>query len=286
VALLPLDRDRRGGDGRLTRSGEVEVLSWPWLEDLGVDAVVTTRDHGVSSGPYRSLNLGLHVGDDPDAVAENRRRAASALGADLDDLVFATQVHGTRATVVDGHDAGRGARHADDAIDASDAIVTAEHGLVLVTLVADCSPVLLVDPEAGVLATVHAGWRGAIAGTVRAALDVMTTLGAQADRTIAVVGPTVSPAVYEVGEEVEVAARSAFGPHAGEVLWAHDDRWRFDVAGANKLQLRAGGLLDERVSESPFASSDGPFFSDRAARPCGRFGLLARLRRGGAGARS
>ncbi len=260
-----------------TPVGEVEVLSWQWLADLGVDAVVTTRDHGVSTGPYRSLNLGLHVGDDPEAVAENRRRAASALGAQLDDLVFAAQVHGTRAAVVDGRDAGRGARRAEDAIEGADALVTAQPGPVLVTMVADCSPVLLFDPEARVLATVHAGWRGAVAGAACAALATMATLGARAERTVALIGPTVSPEGYVVGPEVEAAARAAFGPRADGVLWPHGERWRFDVAGANHLQLRAAGIAEERISLSSLSTGDGPFFSDRAARPCGRFGLLARL---------
>ncbi|MHB1851926.1 MAG: laccase domain-containing protein, partial [Acidimicrobiales bacterium] len=106
---------------QLTRAGEIEVLSWPWLDALGVDAVVTTRECGVSVGPYRALNLGLHVGDEPDAVAENRRRAAGALGAGVDDLVFADQVHGTRAALVGARDAGRGARDATDAVEGADA---------------------------------------------------------------------------------------------------------------------------------------------------------------------
>ncbi len=275
MAVRPLDH---GNGEQLTRAGEVGVLSWPWLVELGVDAVVTTRDHGVSAGPYRSLNLGLHVGDDPGAVTENRRRAASALGAAVGDLVFATQVHGTRATVVAPADAGRGARDSDDAIEAADALVTAEPGPVLVTLVADCSPVLLVDPDARVLATVHAGWRGAVAGTVRAALETMAALGARVGRTVCVIGPTVSPAAYEVGHEVAVAVRDAFGEDASEVLRSHGGRWLMDVAGANRLQLRAAGISDDRISASRFTSGDAPFFSDRAARPCGRFGLLARLR--------
>ena len=254
------------------------MLAWPWLEDLGVDAVVTTRECGVSEGPYRSLNLGLHVGDDPGAVAENRRRAASAVGAGIEDLVFARQVHGTRATVVTKRDAGRGARDVAGAIDASDALVTAEPGPVLVTLVADCSPVLLVDPDARVLATVHAGWRGAVAGTVRAALQAMTTLGARPERTAAVIGPTVSPAVYVVGPEVAAAASAAFGPRAGEVLERHGDRWRFDVAGANRVQLESAGVAREQIWASAPSTGGASFFSDRAARPCGRFGLLARLR--------
>ncbi len=263
---------------QLTRAGEIEVLSWPWLDALGVDAVVTTRECGVSVGPYRALNLGLHVGDDPDAVAENRRRAAGALGAGVDDLVFADQVHGTRAALVGARDAGRGARDATDAVEGADALVTAEPGVVLVTLVADCSPVLLVDPEARVLATVHAGWRGAVAGTLREAISAMATLGARPERTVAAIGPTVSPKAYAVGPEVEAAARGAFGARADEVLRPHGDRFRFDVAGANRLQLLAAGVSEDQIAVAPFASDDGPFFSDRKARPCGRFGLLARLR--------
>ncbi len=263
---------------QLTRAGEIEVLSWPWLDALGVDAVVTTRECGVSVGPYRALNLGLHVGDEPDAVAENRRRAAGALGAGVDDLVFADQVHGTRAALVGARDAGRGARDATDAVEGADALVTAEPGVVLVTLVADCSPVLLVDPEARVLATVHAGWRGAVAGTLREAISAMATLGARPERTVAAIGPTVSPKAYVVGPEVEAAARGAFGARADEVLRPHGDRFRFDVAGANRLQLLAAGVPEDQIAVAPFASDDGPFFSDRKARPCGRFGLLARLR--------
>ncbi|MDA8312372.1 MAG: polyphenol oxidase family protein [Actinomycetota bacterium] len=265
-------------DAQLTRAGDVEVLSWPWLADLGVDAVVTTRECGVSTGTYRALNLGLHVGDDPEAVVENRRRAASALGASLDDLIFAAQVHGTLATVVGAADAGRGARSARDAVDATDALVTAVPGPVLVTLVADCSPVLLVDPDARVLATVHSGWRGAVGGAVASALETMAALGARADRTTAIIGPTVSPTAYVVGAEVASAARTALGAQADRVLWEHGDRWRLDVAGANRLQLLAAGIAEDHIAASPFASGDGPFFSDRVARPCGRFGLLARLR--------
>lgn len=263
---------------QLSRAGAIEVLAWPWLVDLGVDAVVTTRECGVSTGTYRSLNLGLHVGDDQDAVRENRRRAAGALGAGLDDLVFARQVHGTRATVVGAKDAGRGARDSQDAVDDCDTLVTAEPGPVLVVLVADCSPVLLVDPDARVLAAAHAGWRGAVAGTLRSALEAMRGLGARPERTIALIGPTVAPGTYVVGAEVAAAARSAFGARAAEVLWAHGDRWRFDVAGANRVQLRSAGVTDDRISMSPFTTGDGPFYSDRTARPCGRFGLLARLR--------
>lgn len=266
------------GTAKLARAGDVEVLTWPMLAELGVDAAFTARDGGVSTGPYRSLNLGLHVGDEPAAVAENRRRAAAALGAPVDDLVFGVQVHGAHASVVTARDAGRGARSTADAVPDTDALVTATPGPVLVTLVADCSPILLVDPDARVLATVHAGWRGAVHDTVGAAIGAMATLGASAPRTVAVIGPTVSPSGYVVGPEVEAAARASLGAAAQTVLWEHGDRWRFDVSGANRAKLVAAGVPPESVHTSPYGTGDGRFFSDRAARPCGRFGLLARLR--------
>ncbi len=259
----------------------LEVLRWPALAALGVDAVVTTRSGGVSAGPYASLNLGLHVGDDAAAVVENRRRAAAALGASLDDLVFATQVHGDRAAVVAPGDAGRGARRQDDALAATDALVTASETPVLATLVADCSPILLVDPAARVLATVHAGWRGTLGGVGAATVGAMVALGASPDRIQAVIGPTVSFARYEVGPEVVAAATEALGGEAPGVLARHGDRWRFDVAGANRLLLVAAGLAPGNVHLAPVATDDPRFFSDRSERPCGRFGLLARLRPAG-----
>jgi YfiH family protein len=259
----------------------VGFLRWPGLATLGVDAVVTTRAGGVSGGPYASLNLGLHVGDDPEAVVENRRRAAAALGASLDELVFGTQVHGTHAAVVGPDQAGRGARRQDDALPATDALVTGSNGPVLATLVADCSPILLVDPDARVLATVHAGWRGALRGVGDAAVAAMVSVGARVDRIRAVIGPTVSFGRYEVGPEVAEAAAAALGPRAADVLAAHGERWRFDVAGANRLRLLAAGLAGGNVCVSPCTTDDPRFFSDRSARPCGRFGLLARLVPGG-----
>lgn len=266
--------------GRVERrvAGGLEVLTWPELGALGVDACVTTRHGGVSGGPYRSLNLGLHVGDEPDRVVENRRRAAAALGAELDDLVFGHQVHGARAEVVTESDRGRGARSSQGALGSTDALVTARHGVVLVTLVADCSPILLVDPVARVVATAHAGWRGALGGTAVAAVARMASLGASPERVHAFIGPTVARSSYEVGPEVEAAARAALGSDATLTLVPRGGRWLFDVAAANRLRLLEAGLLPGHVRASDVTTDDPCLFSDRAERPCGRFGLLARIR--------
>lgn len=263
------------------------VMAWPALDALGVDAVVTTRDGGVSTGPYRSLNLALHVGDDPGAVIENRRRAAGAIGAASQDLVFADQVHGRAVTVVTAQDRGRGATRSEDAFPGSDALVTDQPGPVLVTLVADCVPVVLFDPAARVLATVHAGWRGTAARVVDAALDAMTSLGSSPDRVVAGIGPGVSPLTYHVGQEVVTALRACFGdsakgvvaPAPGGSSGSGEGLWLVDLWAANRRILEEAGVQAGAIHLAGVPTGVGsPFFSDRVARPCGRFALLARLR--------
>ena len=259
------------------RRGDLAVIGWSALDELGVDVVVTTRHGGVSSGPYRSLNLGLHVGDRPERVLENRRRVARAVGARLDDLVVGAQVHGDQAAVVTGAHRGRGALGLEDALSDTDALVTAEPGVVLVTLVADCVPVVLVDPVAGVLATVHAGWRGTAAGIVGRTLDVMSGLGCRPGDVVAGIGPAVAPERYQVGPEVAEALGHALGPQAAAVVV--DDgpgHWRADLVAANRRMLERAGVPADQILGPPGPTGHpGPFFSDRALRPCGRFALVA-----------
>ena len=152
--------------------------------------VVTDRRGGRSSAPYDTFNLGDHVGDDPADVAANRARLARELGVDPARVVWMNQVHGTRVEVVDGPRA--------DVVPETDALVTAVPGLVLCVLVADCVPVLLADPEAGVVAAVHAGREGVRQGVVPAALAAMRELGARPARTSALLGPAVCGMDYEV----------------------------------------------------------------------------------------
>jgi hypothetical protein len=261
----------------LERRGDLEVLAWPDLERLGLDAVVTTRAGGVSGGPYESLNLGFHVGDDPAAVLENRRRAASVFGAELDELVFGQQVHGTHASVVGRGERGRGARAQSDALGDTDALVTNEPEIILVTLVADCVPVLLFDPRARVLACAHAGWRGTLSGVLEATIATMCALGARADRIVVGLGPGVSKEHYQVGEEVFHRARRVLGADSTTLAPPDDTgRWLLDLPGTVRFLLERAGVEPARCLVAPFATG-GPFFSDRQARPCGRFGLLARI---------
>ncbi|MEY7971106.1 peptidoglycan editing factor PgeF [Saccharomonospora xinjiangensis] len=166
---------------------------------MRIRRVVTTRAGGRSKPPFDSFNLGDHVGDDPAAVAANRRRLADELGLKPDRLAWMEQVHGRTVTIVDGSESGQA--------EATDALVTTRPGLALVALVADCVPVLLGDPEAGVVAAVHAGRVGARVGVVPAALEAMVSVGARPDRVEALLGPAVCGECYEVpkamAEDVE-----------------------------------------------------------------------------------
>jgi YfiH family protein len=162
--------------------------------------VVTDRRGGRSAAPYDSFNLGDHVGDDPAAVAANRARVARELGVGDDRLVWMNQVHGAHVAVVDGPQ--------DGPLPDTDAVVTATPGLVLAVLVADCVPVLLTDPVAGVVAAVHAGREGVRRGVLPATLSAMASLGARARHVTALLGSAVCGACYEVppAMQAEVAA--------------------------------------------------------------------------------
>jgi YfiH family protein len=262
---------------------KLQFLTWPALDAWGVDAVVTGRAGGVSPGPYESLNLSLAVGDDPANVLENRRRLAAAFGADLDDFVFARQVHAAGVRVVGDADRGSGTRTQDDAIADTDALVTATPGVVLAILTADCVPIVLHDPVAGVLACVHSGWRGTVARVAAAAVDHMVKLGARPRDIVAGVGPAIDPARYQVGPEVRAAVADAFGEKAMFIRRdpasdpAASGRWLLDLWAANWYVLTEAGLREENIHVTDVATGQD-FFSDRAQRPCGRLALVARLR--------
>ena len=266
----------------LRRQGDLDVLTWPVLDPFDIDVIVTTRHGGVSSGPYASLNLGLHVGDSEGDVLENRRRAAAALGADPGDFVFCIQAHGPNVGVVTAADRGRGALTQQDAIPGTDALVTGDPGVVLTVMVADCVPIVLYDPAAHVLACVHAGWRGTVTRVSEAAVAAMRSLGATPGNVIAGLGPAIPPDRYQVGEDVHQAAREGLGERASQQVIREDGngRWLFDLWTANRLVLRDAGVPDRNVhvAEIPTGSDPGLFFSDREVRPCGRFAAMARLR--------
>lgn len=224
--------------------------------------VTTTRAGGVSVPPFDTFNLGDHVGDDPAAVAANRKRLAGAIGLGDDRIVWMNQVHGDRVAVVDGP--------AESAIENTDGLVTTTPRLALAVVTADCVPVLMADARAGVAAAVHAGRVGAQQGVVVRALEAMLAAGARAEDVSVLLGPAVSGRNYEVpaamAEEVEAAL-----PGSRTTTFR----------GTPGLDLRAGiarqlkGLGVTAVDIDPRCTVADPLlFSHRRDAPTGRLASL------------
>lgn len=235
------------------------VLTSPLLTALpGVGHAFFTRRGGVSAGTYESLNLGPGSGDDPAAVAENRRRAALAFGLNADRIRTCYQIHSTR--VVPAEDDWSGERPK------ADAVVAREPGLICAALAADCAPVLLADAEARVVAAVHAGWRGALAGVVEAAVEAMEALGARPELMVAVVGPCIAQDSYEVGLEFVEAFAARDPAYAGFFApGAAADKRQFDLPGFVLSRLEAAGVgTCEWIGRDTCAEADW-FFSNRRA---------------------
>ncbi len=165
-----------------------------------------TRQGGVSTGLYGSLNGGLGSEDAPENVQENRRRMAAVLGANAEDFLSLYQIHSAAVvTVTQPWPVG-------DRLKA-DAMVTRLEGITLAIATADCGPVLFADRDAGVIGAAHAGWKGAFTGVLEATLEAMEALGAKRERIIAVLGPTIRQNAYEVGAEFKAQFLAADPSH-------------------------------------------------------------------------
>ncbi|MFF4781696.1 peptidoglycan editing factor PgeF [Streptomyces griseorubiginosus] len=225
----------------------------------GAHFAFTDRWGGVSAAPYEELNLGGAVGDDPEAVATNRELAAKSLGFDPARVVWMNQVHGADVEVVSGPWGER-------PVPEVDAIVTAERGLALAVLTADCTPVLLADPVAGIVAAAHAGRPGMVAGVVPAALRAMTALGADPARIVARTGPAVCGKCYEVPEEMRADVAAVEPAAHAETSWGTP---AVDVTAGVHAQLDRLGVRDRQ--QSPVCTIEsGDHFSYRRERTTGR----------------
>ena len=211
------------------------VITSPLLDAPGVRHAFFTRQGGVSKGLYDSLNVGQGSQDDAADVRENRRRAAAHFGLPPEALNTCYQIHSPEVLAT--------AKPFADSRPEADGVATRTPGLICGALAADCAPVLLVDPEARVVAAAHAGWKGALAGVVESAVARMRELGADPARIRAAVGPCIGPASYEVGEEFEArfievdpAYAHCFAPGAGA------GKRMFDLPAFVLGRLRAAGV--------------------------------------------
>jgi polyphenol oxidase len=237
----------------------VEVIRASLL--AGVPHGFLGRRGGVSEGVCAGLNVGFGSGDDRDRINENRRRAVEAVapGAALTSVF---QVHGADVVEVT-------APWSDEARPHADALVTARPGIALGILTADCAPVLLADPAAGVVGAAHAGWKGAFAGVLGATVDAMERLGATRERILASVGPAIGRKSYEVDEGLY-----------GRFLEADDDndlfftdgrpgRYQFDLEGYVLARLAAAGVKKIEALGLDTYADPARFYSYRRATHLG-----------------
>jgi YfiH family protein len=236
----------------------MKVVTSPLLNKAaGVRHAFFSRHGGVSTGFYESLNVGRGSKDDPADVLENRRRCAGHFGMAADQLLTCYQIHSTTVLTAD--------QVWGDERPQADGVVTARPGLVCGALSADCAPILLADPIAGVVGAAHAGWKGALDGMAESVVTAMTALGCEPHRLVVAIGPCIGPRSYEVGPE-----------YVGRFTDAHRDNRRFFASGRQPgkslfdlpsyvlSRLAAAGVTQaEWVGIDTCADED--FFSNRRA---------------------
>ena len=241
---------------------ELPLLFPDWPAPAGVRAACTTRIGGVSCKPWDSLNLGVHVGDDPEHVAVNRQRLADRLGQDAESFGWLSQVHGT--CVVELPVAG---------VPSADASTTRCPGQICAILTADCLPVLFCNKGGTQVAAAHAGWRGLCAGVLEATLD---SFDSPAHEILAWFGPAIGPAGFEVGPEVmeEFVSRDPAAAAAFTAESARPGHFMADIYHLARQRLRAAGVTAIYGGDECTLSDANRFFSYRRDGNTGRMASL------------
>ncbi|MDD2196690.1 MAG: peptidoglycan editing factor PgeF [Bacteroidales bacterium] len=225
---------------------------------------VTTRHGGVSELTYGTFNLNLNQADNPNSVLENRQRLANALGIKPTDFVFPIQVHGTNILRVSEKDRGKGALTKDDAFDNIDGFTTNTKGLCLVSMAADCVPIIIYDPLNKAIGVAHSGWKGTVLKIASHLVSAMQReFSSNPSDLIAGIGPSGGPCCYEVGQDVidEIAAQFDID----RVIIRRDGKTILDLWEANRITLTESGIKPQNIEISEICTicQNDNFFSAR-----------------------
>jgi YfiH family protein len=232
-----------------------------------VSHFVSGREGGISEGEKASLNLGRNVGDTPEAVQTNIGLLAKALSIAPEQILFPRQTHSNNVAFI--------RNGGFPSMENTDGIVSNRKGICLTVLSADCVPVLLYDPVAGVVGAIHAGWRGTTAKILSNAVALMLQqFGSSPRNIIASIGPSIGPDSYEVGEEVIRSAQAAFTDSGELLVNISENKARFNLWKANEVQLLELGILPENIEIAGICTykNNELFFSARHSKnKAGRF---------------
>ncbi len=260
---------RQENSTHLHNKNGVIYITFDKLDRAGVVHGFSTRIGGVSKGCLGSMNLSFHRGDDPDAVMENHRRFADAVGYDYSKLVFSDQVHKTDIYKVTEKDAGKGITRDTD-IREIDGLMTNVPGIPLMTFYADCVPVFFYDPVKKVVAMNHSGWKGTVAKISRRMLSrLKEEYGTDASDLICAVGPSICKDCYEVSEDVAKQFMDAYTKaQAAEIVYDKGDgKYLLDLHRANYYNLVDSGVLPEKIDVTNICTccNSDVLFSHRAS---------------------
>lgn len=258
---------------RISDRGLVFYRFENWPEHNGCVHGVFTRLGGVSVAPWASLNVGRTVGDDPAAVAHNKRLMTAALDLPPASTCTVWQVHGADTLVITEPPPPQ------EWLARADGMVTDCPGVALEMRFADCTPILLYDPVRRVIGMAHAGWRGTLAGAGPSAVRAMVeAFGCRPADILAGIGPSIGPGRYQVGEEVVAAVRQSFGSIDGLVRRSEDGTAYLDLWVANRQALQAVGITQVELAGICTAERTDEFYSHRAENGrTGRFGVVIAL---------
>lgn len=251
-------------------AGEVTYLTYPAFEKLeGIIHGFSTRLGGVSRGIYSSMNLSFTRGDEEEAVKENYRRIAQAIGFRTDDIVTSDQTHTANVRKVTEADRGKGITVPRDYQDV-DGMVTNVPGLVLTTFYADCVPLYFADPVKRVIGLSHSGWRGTVAKIGKVTVEKMKEeYGCHPEDILAAIGPSICQDCYEVSEDVFMQIEAIMPENAGREFFYQKEngRYQLNLWKVNEQILQNAGILKEHICVTDLCTCCNPsiFFSHRAS---------------------
>lgn len=250
------------------------------FNSLAIKHGISGRLGGVSKQPFSSLNVALHTGDSDEDVIANRKLFCQAIGIHPNDIVTAQQLHTDTIGVVVEESMGKGAKNYNDAIPATDALITNVPGIPLMLFFADCVPVLIVDPVQRAVGAVHAGWRGTVEKIAQKTVIAMqANFGTNPEDCLIGIAPSIGPCCYEVDEVVINQLKSQF-KNWEHLVRAVNDKWYLDLWKANYVQLEEIGVNNDNIVVSGVctACNHELFFSYRKENgSTGRMGAAISL---------
>ncbi|MEN6459808.1 MAG: peptidoglycan editing factor PgeF [Syntrophomonas sp.] len=264
-------------------TNDLRYITVPSWMQRGVDVAISTRTGGVSEAPFQSLNLGLHVGDQAEAVLENRHRYMGIFGQELQSMVCCEQIHGNQVIRVDESYKGRGALSYADSIPGYDGMITNQPGVYLATYYADCLPVCFFDPIKRAIGMAHSGWKGTMGRIVVNTIEAMQREFGSSRYDIEVfMGPAIGRCCFEIQPDLANKVKIEFN-RLNNIIFKgeNDDIYTWDLQNTNRQLLIESGInpLHIIICDICTASNTDSFFSYRREQgQTGRMGALLGLR--------